>query len=173
MARFIFVYGGVISGVGKGVATASIGAILKAKGFRVSAMKIDPYLNVDAGTMNPIEHGEVFVTEDGEETDQDVGHYERFLDENIYAINYMTSGKVYLSVIQRERNLEYDGKCVETIPHITEEVIRRIKIAERKTRPDFLLIEIGGTVGEYQNNIFFEGLWPILVLKFFSKGFRK
>ncbi len=156
MARFIFVCGGVISGVGKGVATASIGAILKAKGFRVSAMKIDPYLNVDAGTMNPIEHGEVFVTEDGEETDQDVGHYERFLDENIYAINYMTSGKVYLSVIQRERNLEYDGKCVETIPHITEEVIRRIKIAERKTKADFLLIEIGGTVGEYQNNIFFE-----------------
>jgi len=156
MTRYIFICGGVISGVGKGVATASIGAILKSKGFKVSAMKIDPYLNVDAGTMNPIEHGEVFVTEDGEETDQDVGHYERFLDSNIYAVNYMTSGKVYLSVIEKERNLEYDGKCVETIPHIPNEVIRRIKAAERKTKADFLLIEIGGTVGEYQNNVFFE-----------------
>ncbi|MCD6195032.1 CTP synthase [bacterium] len=156
MTRYIFICGGVISGVGKGVATASIGAILKSKGFKVSAMKIDPYLNVDAGTMNPIEHGEVFVTEDGEETDQDVGHYERFLDNNIYAVNYMTSGKVYLSVIEKERNLEYDGKCVETIPHIPNEVIRRIKAAERKTKADFLLIEIGGTVGEYQNNVFFE-----------------
>lgn len=156
MTRYIFVCGGVISGVGKGVATASIGAILKSKGFKVSAVKIDPYLNVDAGTMNPIEHGEVFVTEDGEETDQDVGHYERFLDENIPAVNYMTSGKVYLSVIQRERNLEYDGKCVETIPHIPEEIIQRLKKAAQKSKADFLLVEIGGTVGEYQNNVFFE-----------------
>ncbi len=156
MTRYIFVCGGVISGVGKGVATASIGAILKSKGFKVSAVKIDPYLNVDAGTMNPIEHGEVFVTEDGEETDQDMGHYERFLDVNIPAINYMTSGKVYLSVIQRERNLEYDGKCVETIPHIPEEIIRRLKKAGRESKADFLLVEIGGTVGEYQNNVFFE-----------------
>ena len=156
MTRYIFVCGGVISGVGKGVATASIGAILKSKGFRVSAVKIDPYLNVDAGTMNPIEHGEVFVTEDGEETDQDLGHYERFLDINIPAVNYMTSGKVYLSVIQRERNLEYDGRCVETIPHIPEEVIRRLTKAAQKSKADFLLVEIGGTVGEYQNNVFFE-----------------
>src|SRR3989344_230853 len=156
MARYIFVAGGVMSGIGKGIATASIGRILKSKGFKVTAIKIDPYINVDAGTMNPIEHGEVFVTDDGIECDQDVGNYERFLDENIYTDNYMTTGKVYLSVITKERNLEYGGECVSVVPGIPNEVIKAIKRAEKKAEADFVLIEIGGTIGEYQNLLFLE-----------------
>ena len=114
--KYIFVVGGVMSGVGKGVTTASIATILQSKGFKVSAIKMDPYINIDAGTMNPVEHGEVFVTEDGDETDQDIGNYERFLNKNIYKENYMTTGRVYRSVIEKERNLEYKGKCVQVIP---------------------------------------------------------
>ena len=155
-SKYIFVAGGVMSGIGKGVATASIGKILKSKGFKVTAIKIDPYLNVDAGTMNPIEHGEVFVTEDGTECDQDIGNYERFLDENIYDTNYITTGRVFQTVINKERNLEYNGRCVETIPDIPNEAISRIKKATRKNNADFVLIEIGGTVGEYQNILFLE-----------------
>lgn len=145
-----------MSGIGKGIATASIGRILKSKGFRVAAVKIDPYINVDAGTMNPIEHGEVFVTEEGLETDQDIGNYERFLGEDVPRECYMTTGAVYKTVIEKERNLEYGGRCVEVVPHIPEEVIRRIKKAGEKTKADFVLIEIGGTVGEYQNSLFLE-----------------
>lgn len=156
MTKYIFVCGGVMSGIGKGVSTASIALILKSRGYRVAAVKIDPYLNVDAGTMNPIEHGEVFVTDDGMEGDQDLGNYERFLDENMGAANYMTSGMVYLSVIQRERNLEYGGKCVEVVPHIPQEIIKRLERASRKAKADFLLVEIGGTVGEYQNILYLE-----------------
>jgi len=156
MKKYIFVAGGVMSGIGKGIAVSSIGRLLKSKGFRVTAIKIDPYINVDAGTMNPIEHGEVFVTDDGIECDQDLGNYERFLDENIYSDNYMTTGRVYQSVINRERNLEYNGKCVEVVPDIPNEVISRIKRAGEKTNSDFILIEIGGTVGEYQNMLFLE-----------------
>ncbi|MBI2054530.1 MAG: CTP synthase [Candidatus Sungbacteria bacterium] len=156
MTRFIFVAGGVMSGIGKGVATASIGKILSSRGFRVSAVKIDPYLNVDAGTMNPIEHGEVFVTDDGVECDQDMGNYERFLDINLPRDNYMTTGSVYQTVITRERNLEYGGRCVEIVPHIPEEVIARLDRAAKKAKADFLLVEVGGTVGEYQNLIFLE-----------------
>ncbi len=156
MAKYIFVAGGVMSGIGKGIAVSSIGRILKSKGFKVTAIKIDPYINVDAGTMNPIEHGEVFVTDDGIECDQDVGNYERFLDENIYTDNYITTGRVYQTVINRERNLGYDGRCVEVVPDIPNEVILRIKRAGRKTKANFVLIEIGGTVGEYQNMLFLE-----------------
>lgn len=156
MAKFIFVCGGVMSGIGKGIATASIGRILKSRGLKVTAAKIDPYINVDAGTMNPIEHGEVFVTDEGLECDQDIGHYERFLDQDIPRENYMTTGSVYRSVIERERNLEYDGKCVEVIPHIPEEVIRRLERAARKADADVLLVEIGGTMGDYQNVLFLE-----------------
>ncbi|OGZ29636.1 MAG: CTP synthase [Candidatus Niyogibacteria bacterium RIFCSPLOWO2_01_FULL_45_48] len=156
MARYIFIAGGVMSGIGKGVSTAAIAAILKNCGFRASCIKIDPYLNVDAGTMNPVEHGEVFVTDDGLECDQDIGNYERFLDENMYRHNYMTSGQVYQEVIGRERSLGYGGRCVETVPHIPEEVIRRIELAAKKDKADFVLVEIGGTIGEYQNLIFFE-----------------
>jgi len=156
MPKYIFVAGGVMSGIGKGVAVASIGRILKSKGFQVTAVKIDPYINVDAGTMNPIEHGEIFVTDDGVECDQDVGNYERFLDENLTTLNYITTGRVYETVIHRERNLEYGGRCVEVVPDIPNEVIRRINLAAKKTKADFILIEIGGTVGEYQNLLFLE-----------------
>ncbi len=145
-----------MSGVGKGVTTASIGAILQSKGFNVSAIKIDPYINVDAGTMNPIEHGEVFVTDDGDETDQDIGNYERFLNKNIYRENYMTTGRVYQRVIEKERNLEYGGKCVEVVPHIPMEIRERIQKAVDKTKAEIMIIEIGGTVGEYQNLLFLE-----------------
>ncbi|MFH0987364.1 MAG: CTP synthase [Patescibacteria group bacterium] len=154
--RYIFVCGGVMSGIGKGIATASIGNIIQSRGFNVTAIKIDPYINVDAGTMNPIEHGEVFVTDDGTECDQDIGNYERFLDRDIYDDNYITTGRVYESVIKRERDLCYDGKCVEVVPDIPNEVIRRIKKAGKKADADFVLIEIGGTVGEYQNALFLE-----------------
>ena len=156
MTRFIFVVGGVMSGVGKGTCAASIGRILKNKGFNVTAVKIDPYINVDAGTMNPVEHGEVYVTDDGDETDQDIGTYERFLDINAGKINYMTTGRVYQAVISRERNLEYGGRCVEVVPHVPEEVIRRLNLVAKKTKANFVLIEVGGTVGEYQNILFLE-----------------
>ncbi len=145
-----------MSGIGKGITTASIARVLQDYGFSVTAMKIDPYLNVDAGTMNPIEHGEVFVTDDGLESDQDLGNYERFLNVNMSRENYMTNGLVYLTVIQRERNLEYNGKCVEVVPHIPLEVIRRFDALAQKSRADFIIVEIGGTVGEYQNLIFLE-----------------
>ncbi len=154
--KYIFVAGGVMSGVGKGIATASIARILKAKGLNVTAIKIDPYINVDAGTMNPTEHGEVFVLKDGYETDQDMGNYERFLDDTFTEINYMTTGRVYLEVIKRERNLEYKGKNVEVVPDIPLEVIRRIENASEQADADVTLIEIGGTIGEYQNIIFLE-----------------
>ncbi len=145
-----------MSGIGKGVAIASIGKILQSKGFEVTALKIDPYINVDAGTMNPVEHGETFVTQDGVECDQDVGNYERFLDRNLTTDNYLTTGRVYQTVINKERNLEYKGKCVEVVPDIPNEVISRIKKAAKKTNADFVLVEIGGTVGEYQNMLFLE-----------------
>ncbi|MBI2410446.1 MAG: CTP synthase [Candidatus Kerfeldbacteria bacterium] len=154
--KYIFVVGGVMSSVGKGVVTSSLGMILQSRGFHVTAMKFDPYINVDAGTMNPTEHGEVFVTEDGDETDQDIGNYERFLDEDIYSVNYMTNGRIWLEVINKERNLEYKGKCVEVGYHIPQEIIRRIKLAQQKSRSDIMVIEVGGTIGEYQNILFLE-----------------
>ncbi|HLD34104.1 MAG TPA: CTP synthase [Candidatus Nanoarchaeia archaeon] len=154
--KYIIVAGGVISGVGKGVATASLAKILKDYGYKTTCMKIDPYINVDAGTMNPTEHGEVFVTEDGDETDQDIGNYERFLNENVNSVNYMTTGRVYLSVIERERRLEYGGKCVEVVPHIPFEVIDRFKKVAEATKAEIVVVEVGGTVGEYQNILFLE-----------------
>lgn len=156
--KFIFVVGGVMSGVGKGVASSSIATVLQARGLTVTAMKIDPYINVDAGTMNPTEHGEVFVLKDGLETDQDMGNYERFLNTDLPAINYMTTGSVYQSVIERERNLGYKGKNVEVVPDIPLEVIRRIQAAQKAAAADVVLIEIGGTVGEYQNVLFLEAV---------------
>jgi CTP synthase len=154
--KYIFVVGGVISGVGKGITSSSIGLILKNRGLRVTALKIDPYINVDAGTMNPTEHGEVFVLKDGYETDQDMGNYERFLEVELTQINYMTTGSVYKRVIEKERNLEYKGKCVEVVPHIPLEVIGRIKEAAKNAKADVAIIEIGGTIGEYQNMLFLE-----------------
>ncbi|HSX58460.1 MAG TPA: CTP synthase, partial [Candidatus Saccharimonadales bacterium] len=154
--KYIFVSGGVISGIGKGITTASLVAIFTSKGFKVSPVKIDMYLNVDAGTIRPQEHGEVFVTDDGIETDQDLGHYERFLNENLTSANYITTGQIYQEVIRKERSFEYDGEDVEAIPHITDEIIRRVKEAGSARAADIVLIELGGTVGEYQNAIFFE-----------------
>ncbi len=154
--KYLFVTGGVMSGVGKGVASSSIGMLLQSRGFKVTALKIDPYINVDAGTMNPTEHGEVFVLRDGDECDQDMGNYERFLDVNLSQINYMTTGRVYQEVIRKERNLGYKGKNVEVVPDIPKEVIRRIKKAADEADADITIIEIGGTIGEYQNVIFVE-----------------
>lgn len=154
--KYIFVVGGVISGVGKGVTTSSIGKILQSHGYRVTAMKIDPYVNVDAGTMNPTEHGEVFVLKDGDETDQDMGNYERFLNTSLSRDNYMTTGRVYLSVIEKERALAYKGKCVQVVPHIPYEVIDRIDHAVDKANAEIVVIEVGGTVGEYENILFLE-----------------
>ncbi len=154
--KYVFVIGGVMSGIGKGITTSSVLCILKSKGYSATAMKVDPYVNVDAGTMNPVEHGEVFVTNDGAECDQDLGNYERFSEENMTKNNYLTTGKVYQTVIKKERNLEYEGKCVEVVPHIPNEVIRRIKKAGSVNDSDFVLIEVGGTVGEYQNLLFLE-----------------
>lgn len=157
--KYIFVVGGVMSGVGKGVATSSIAMLLQSRGLRVTALKIDPYINVDAGTMNPTEHGEVFVLNDGLETDQDMGNYERFLNTTLPgAKNYMTTGSVYLSVIRRERNLEYGGRNVEVVPDIPQEVIDRIQSAGDAADADVVITEIGGTVGEYQNILFLEAV---------------
>lgn len=156
--KYIFVVGGVMSGVGKGVASSSIATLLQARGLKVTAIKIDPYINVDAGTMNPTEHGEVFVLRDGLETDQDMGNYERFLNIDLPALNYMTTGSVYQSVIQKERNLEYGGKNVEVVPDIPLEVIRRIKAAAQAAQADVVQVEVGGTVGEYQNVLFLEAV---------------
>lgn len=156
--KYIFVVGGVMSGVGKGIAASSIGKILQARGLSVTAMKIDPYINVDAGTMNPTEHGEVFVLADGYETDQDMGNYERFMGLKLSRENYMTTGSVYKRVIERERNLEYGGRCVQVVPHIPLEVISRIKGAAEKAKAEVVIIEIGGTVGEYENILFLEAV---------------
>ena len=162
--KYIFVVGGVMSGVGKGIATASIAKILQARGFETTAVKIDPYVNVDAGTMNPTEHGEVFVLDDGMECDQDMGNYERFLDRDLTAESYMTTGSIYLSVINKERNLEYHGLCVEVVPHIPLEILNRLQKAASNNKAEIILTEIGGTVGEYQNILFLEAI-RILKLK--------
>ncbi|OGC98188.1 CTP synthase [Candidatus Amesbacteria bacterium RIFCSPHIGHO2_01_FULL_48_32] len=154
--KYIFVSGGVISGLGKGITAASIGMLLKSRGIRVTNVKIDMYLNVDAGTIRPQEHGEVFVTDDGIETDQDIGHYERFLNESLKRENYMTTGQVYKTVIDRERAFGYNGEDVEAIPHVTDEIIGRIVRAGEVNQAQIVVVELGGTVGEYQNGLFFE-----------------
>lgn len=154
--NYLFVIGGVISGLGKGIITAAIGRILKSKGFSVTAIKIDPYINWDAGTMRPTEHGEVWVTDDGGEIDQDLGHYERFLDVNISKAHNITTGQVYYAVIERERAGKYLGKTVQPIPHITDEVKARIRSVSNNTKADFVLVEIGGVVGDYENVLFLE-----------------
>jgi len=156
--KYIFVVGGVMSGVGKGIASSSIAKILQARGLNVTAIKIDPYVNVDAGTMNPTEHGECFVLKDGLETDQDMGNYERFLNIDIPGINYMTTGSIYQAVIAKERNLGYGGRNVQVVPDIPKEAISRIKKAADVAKADVVLIEVGGTVGEYENILFIEAI---------------
>lgn len=154
MPKYIFVSGGVISGLGKGITTASLSAVLEARGYRVSPMKVDMYLNIDAGTIRPAEHGEVFVTEDGLESDQDLGNYERFIGRPLSRKNYLTTGQVYAEVLRKERAFEYEGEDVEAIPHLTDEINRRFASAGEGA--DIVIVELGGTVGEYQNGIFFE-----------------
>ena len=154
--KYIFVSGGVVSGLGKGVTTASLAFLLKSRGFRVTPVKVDMYFNVDAGTLRPQEHGEVFVTHDGMETDEDLGHYERFVHQNLRKENYITAGQIYSEVIRRERAFEYGGETVDAIPHITDEIIRRIKLAGEVNNAQVAIVEFGGTVGEYKNGIFFE-----------------
>ncbi|OGG07082.1 CTP synthase [Candidatus Gottesmanbacteria bacterium RIFCSPHIGHO2_01_FULL_42_12] len=154
--KFIFVSGGVISSVGKGITTSSIAALLQSRGYSVAPVKMDAYLNVDAGTIRPQEHGEVFVTKDGVETDQDVGNYERFMNANLSSANYVTNGQLYQKIIQKERNFEYDGEDVEVALHVPEEIISRLEAAARERKADFVIAEIGGTVGEYQNILFVE-----------------
>jgi len=155
-SKYIFVVGGVMSSVGKGVAAASIGKILQSKGYGVANIKADMYVNIDAGTIRPAEHGEVFVGEDGVEADQDLGNYERFTNQICTLDNYITTGQVYQEVIRRERNLEYDGEDVEVVPDIPKEIIRRIKKCQKKNKSDITIVEIGGTVGEYQVLLFLE-----------------
>ncbi len=154
--KFIFVSGGVISGVGKGVTTSSIAALLQSRGYTVAPVKCDAYLNVDAGTIRPQEHGEVFVTDDGMETDQDLGNYERFLNTDLSKANYLTNGQLYQTIIQKERNFGYDGEDVEVALHVPEEIINRLEQAAKSMKADFVICEIGGTVGEYQNILFIE-----------------
>lgn len=158
MVNYIIVTGGVISGLGKGITTASVGKILQLHGYNVTAIKIDPYINCDAGTLRPTEHGEVWVTEDGGEIDQDLGHYERFLDINIPKHHNITTGQVYSAVIEKERKGEYLGKTVQPIPHVTDEIKNRIRRPGKEGKFDFVLVEIGGTVGDYENVLFLEAV---------------
>lgn len=154
--KYIFVSGGVISGIGKGITAASIALLLKQSGYKIAPIKFENYLNLDAGTINPIEHGDPFLCEDGTEGDMDIGTYEKFLDENMGKDNFVTMGKIYQTVIDRERRFEYNGEDVEAIPHITDEIIRRVKDVGRKNNADIVLVELGGTAGEYQNIFYYE-----------------
>lgn len=156
--KYIFVTGGVVSGLGKGITAASLGRLLKARGLKVAAQKLDPYINVDPGTMSPYQHGEVFVTDDGAETDLDLGHYERFIDEDLNQFSNLTTGKVYANVIAKERRGEYLGKTVQTIPHITDEIKRFIYSVGEKTGADVVITEIGGTTGDMESQPFLEAI---------------
>ncbi len=158
MAKYIFVTGGVVSGLGKGITAASLGRLLKSRGLKVAAQKLDPYINVDPGTMSPYQHGEVYVTEDGLETDLDLGHYERFIDEDLNKFSNLTTGKVYWNVLNKERRGEYLGQTVQVIPHITEEIIHFIYSVGDKTNADVVITEIGGTVGDIESQPFLEAI---------------
>ncbi len=161
MSKFIFVTGGVVSGLGKGITAASLGRLLKARGLKVASQKLDPYINVDPGTMSPYQHGEVYVTEDGAETDLDLGHYERFIDEDLNRFSNLTTGKVYWNVLNKERKGEYLGKTVQVIPHITDEIKDFIYSASKKNDPDVLICEVGGTIGDIESQPFLEAIRQI------------
>ncbi|MBA3468014.1 MAG: CTP synthase [Herpetosiphonaceae bacterium] len=158
MTRYIFVTGGVASSVGKGITVASLGRLLKSRGITVSIQKLDPYINVDPGTMSPYQHGEVFVTEDGAETDLDLGHYERFIDENLARVNNITTGQIYSSVIQKERRGDFLGGTIQVIPHITNEIKSRVALVAKNTGADVVIVEIGGTVGDIESLPFLEAI---------------
>ena len=161
MAKYIFVTGGVVSGLGKGITAASLGRLLKARGLKVAAQKLDPYINVDPGTMSPYQHGEVFVTEDGAETDLDLGHYERFIDEDLNKYSNLTTGKVYWNVLNKERRGEYLGSTVQVIPHITNEIKEFVYSVGEKTDADVVITEIGGTIGDIESQPFLEAVRQI------------
>ncbi len=165
MTKHVFVTGGVVSGLGKGITAASLGRLLKMRGLKVASQKLDPYMNVDPGTMSPYQHGEVFVTEDGAETDLDLGHYERFIDENLNKYSNLTSGKVYWNVLNRERKGEYLGQTVQVIPHITEEIKRFINMGAKSADADVLITEIGGTIGDIESQPFIEAIRQISLEK--------
>ncbi|MDD4823940.1 MAG: CTP synthase, partial [Acholeplasmataceae bacterium] len=156
--KFIFVTGGVVSSLGKGIMASSIGQLLKNRGFKIFMQKFDPYINVDPGTMSPYQHGEVFVTEDGAETDLDLGHYERFIDENLSKESTITTGKIYSTVIDKERSGEYLGATIQVIPHITNEIKQRLKDAAVSSKADVVITEIGGTVGDIESLPFLEAI---------------
>ena len=156
--KYIFVTGGVVSGLGKGITAASLGRLLKARGLKIAAQKLDPYINVDPGTMSPYQHGEVYVTEDGAETDLDLGHYERFIDENLNRFSNLTTGKVYSNVLEKERNGEYLGETVQVIPHITNEIKEFIYAVGKHSDADVVITEIGGTVGDIESQPFLEAI---------------
>ena len=156
--KYIFVTGGVVSGLGKGITAASLGRLLKARGLKIVAQKLDPYINVDPGTMSPYQHGEVYVTEDGAETDLDLGHYERFIDEDLNKYSNLTTGKVYSNVLEKERHGDYLGKTVQVIPHITNEIKSFIYNVGEKTNADVVITEIGGTVGDIESQPFLEAI---------------
>lgn len=158
MAKFVFVTGGVLSSVGKGITTSSIGKMLQARGYKVTVIKIDPYVNVDAGTMNPYIHGEVYVTDDGGETDLDLGGYERFLNLNLPKVNNITTGQIYQTVINKERRGDFLGKCVQIVPHVTNEIKRRIRLVAKRSKVDVVLTECGGTVGDIEGLPFLEAI---------------
>ena len=158
MTKFIFVTGGVVSGLGKGITAASLGRLLKLRGYKIASQKLDPYMNVDPGTMSPFQHGEVYVTEDGAETDLDLGHYERFIDENLTKYSNLTSGKVYWNVLNKERRGEYLGETVQIIPHVTNEIKAFIKKNAETTKADIMITEIGGTVGDIESQPFLEAI---------------
>lgn len=160
--KYIFLTGGVVSSLGKGIAAASLGLLLKSRGLKVTIQKLDPYINVDPGTMSPTQHGEVFVTEDGSETDLDLGHYERFLDENMSKANNMTTGQIYNEVITKERRGDYLGATVQVIPHITDEIKRRIRLLEKENKYDVIISEIGGTVGDIESLPFLEAMRQLM-----------
>ncbi|MDA0814991.1 MAG: CTP synthase [Chloroflexi bacterium] len=158
MARYVFVTGGVVSSVGKGIVTASLGRILKARGFTISILKLDPYINVDPGTMSPYQHGEVFVTDDGAETDLDLGHYERFVDTDLTKMNSSSSGQIYEEVIRKERRGDYLGGTIQAVPHVTNEIKRRIRAAGTQLKADVVIVEVGGTVGDIEGQVFLEAI---------------
>ncbi len=163
MTKYIFVTGGVVSGLGKGITAASLGRLLKSRGLKVAAQKLDPYINVDPGTMSPYQHGEVFVTEDGAETDLDLGHYERFIDEDLNKYSNLTTGKVYWNVLTKERRGEYLGETVQVIPHITGEIKSFIYSVGKKTDADIVITEIGGTTGDIESTPFLEAIRQVSI----------
>ncbi|SVC82883.1 uncharacterized protein METZ01_LOCUS335737, partial [marine metagenome] len=158
MTKYVFVTGGVVSSVGKGISVASIGRILKSRGISVSVQKLDPYLNVDPGTMSPYQHGEVFVTKDGSETDLDLGHYERFIDVELTRLSNVTAGQIYSSVIAKERRGDFLGGTIQAVPHVTNEIKDRIKNLAEETAAEVIVVEVGGTVGDIEGLPFLEAI---------------